>query len=108
MSFKLATYATLECLPVGHGNVCVFFPVEITVLRFIECAIIETQSMQCKVSRHRSLLHFRIMTAFFLDYAINNKLTPFISMQNHYNLVYREEEREMFPTLKVRLCRFSF
>ena len=38
----------------------------------------------------------------FVDYAINNKLTPFISMQNHYNLVYREEEREMFPTLKVR------
>ncbi len=24
-------------------------------------------------------------------------LTPFISMQNHYNLVYREEEREMLP-----------
>ena len=23
-------------------------------------------------------------------------------MQNHYNLLYREEEREMFPTLKVR------
>ena len=23
--------------------------------------------------------------------------TPFISMQNHYNLVYREEEREMIP-----------
>jgi hypothetical protein len=23
-------------------------------------------------------------------------------MQNHYNLIYREEEREMFPTLKVR------
>jgi len=36
------------------------------------------------------------------DYAINNKLTPFISMQNHYNLIYREEEREMFPTLNVR------
>ena len=36
------------------------------------------------------------------DYAIANKLTPFISMQNHHNLVYREEEREMFPTLKVR------
>ncbi|KAF9474778.1 Aldo/keto reductase [Pholiota conissans] len=33
-------------------------------------------------------------------YAINNHLTPFISMQNHYNIVYREEEREMFPTLK--------
>ncbi|KAJ7168463.1 Aldo keto reductase [Mycena filopes] len=34
------------------------------------------------------------------NYAINNNLTPFISMQNHYNLLYREEEREMFPTLK--------
>lgn len=34
------------------------------------------------------------------NYAINNKLTPFISMQNHYNLVYREEEREMLPMLK--------
>ncbi|KAM6493039.1 aryl-alcohol dehydrogenase [Amanita muscaria] len=34
------------------------------------------------------------------NYAIAHKLTPFISMQNHYSLVYREEEREMFPTLK--------
>ena len=24
-------------------------------------------------------------------------------MQNHYSLLYREEEREMFPTLKVGL-----
>ena len=29
-----------------------------------------------------------------------HNLTPFISMQNHHSLVYREEEREMFPTLK--------
>ena len=43
------------------------------------------------------------LTGFDKDYAINNKLTPFISMQNHYSLVYREEEREMFPTLKVRI-----
>ncbi|CAE6379623.1 unnamed protein product [Rhizoctonia solani] len=35
------------------------------------------------------------------NYAINNKLTPFISMQNHHSLLYREEEREMVPTLKV-------
>ncbi|KAG2090506.1 NADP-dependent oxidoreductase domain-containing protein [Suillus cothurnatus] len=31
-------------------------------------------------------------------------LTPFISMQNHHNLICREEEREMFimfPTLKM-------
>jgi len=34
------------------------------------------------------------------NYAINNHLTPFISMQNHYSLIYREEEREMMPTLK--------
>jgi aryl-alcohol dehydrogenase-like predicted oxidoreductase len=35
------------------------------------------------------------------NYAINNKLTPFISMQNYYSLLYREEEREMLPTLKM-------
>jgi aryl-alcohol dehydrogenase (NADP+) len=29
-----------------------------------------------------------------------NHWTPFVSMQNHYNLIYREEEREMIP-----LCR---
>ncbi|CAK5274675.1 unnamed protein product [Mycena citricolor] len=34
------------------------------------------------------------------NYAIQNKLTPFISMQDHYSMLYREEEREMFPTLK--------
>jgi aryl-alcohol dehydrogenase-like predicted oxidoreductase len=26
-----------------------------------------------------------------------NRWTPFVAMQNHYNLVYREEEREMIP-----------
>ncbi|KZV69423.1 aryl-alcohol dehydrogenase [Peniophora sp. CONT] len=34
------------------------------------------------------------------NYALDNGLTPFISMQNHYSLVYREEEREMNPALK--------
>ncbi|KAK0457463.1 aryl-alcohol dehydrogenase [Desarmillaria tabescens] len=34
------------------------------------------------------------------NYAIQHNLTPFVSMQNHHNLLYREEEREMFPTLK--------
>ena len=29
--------------------------------------------------------------------AVQNGWTPFVSMQNHYNLVYREEEREMIP-----------
>ncbi|KAJ2936498.1 hypothetical protein H1R20_g596, partial [Candolleomyces eurysporus] len=35
------------------------------------------------------------------NYALANNLTPFISMQNLYNLLYREEEREMMPTLKM-------
>ncbi|KAJ7841798.1 Aldo/keto reductase [Mycena olivaceomarginata] len=34
------------------------------------------------------------------NYAIAHNLTPFISMQNHYNLLHREEEREMMPSLK--------
>jgi len=34
------------------------------------------------------------------NYAITHNLTPFISMQNHYSLVYREDERELYPTLK--------
>lgn len=42
------------------------------------------------------------------DYAITHNLTPFISMQNHYNLLYREEEREMFPTLKVRISDITY
>jgi len=33
------------------------------------------------------------------NYAILNNLTPFISMQNHHSLLYREEEREMFPLI---------
>ena len=31
------------------------------------------------------------------EYAKNNDLTPFISVQGHYNLIFREEEREMKP-----------
>ncbi|KAI0058651.1 Aldo/keto reductase [Artomyces pyxidatus] len=34
------------------------------------------------------------------SYALQHNLTPFISMQNHYNILYREEEREMMPVLK--------
>jgi aryl-alcohol dehydrogenase-like predicted oxidoreductase len=34
------------------------------------------------------------------NYAISHNLTPFISMQNFYNAVYREEEREMMPLLQ--------
>lgn len=34
------------------------------------------------------------------SYAKEHGLTQFISMQNLYNAVYREEEREMMPMLK--------
>jgi aryl-alcohol dehydrogenase (NADP+) len=32
-----------------------------------------------------------------LEFQQQNSLARFVSMQNHYNLVYREEEREMIP-----------
>jgi 1-deoxyxylulose-5-phosphate synthase len=32
--------------------------------------------------------------------ARERRFTPFVSMQNHYNLLYREEEREMIPLLQ--------
>jgi aryl-alcohol dehydrogenase (NADP+) len=32
-----------------------------------------------------------------LEFQRQNSLARFVSMQNHYNLVYREEEREMIP-----------
>ena len=83
------------------------------VFLFVEIALLlNVLSLSCTVhamqSKPTTVAHyvFRIMT-FSLDYAINNKLTPFISMQNHYNLLYREEEREMFPTLNVRLVSLS-
>lgn len=32
--------------------------------------------------------------------AAKNSWTPFVSMQNHYNLLYREDERELIPICK--------
>ena len=59
--------------------------------------------MQSESMAFHSELFEVIVTFMTPDYAITNKLTPFISMQNHYNLIYREEEREMMPTLAVSL-----
>jgi len=55
-----------------------------------------TSSKPCKV-RHNENQFLAKCT----DYALNNKLTPFISMQNFHNAAYREEEREMMPTLQA-------
>ena len=68
-----------------------------------------SQSMPCRVSE-RDLGRQRTHLTPTIDYAIVNNLTPFISMQNHYSLLYREEEREMIPLLKASsgqfLCEF--
>ena len=45
-----------------------------------------------------SMHAYQMATALYL--ADGKGLTRFVSMQNHYNLLYREEEREMLP-----LCR---
>lgn len=39
--------------------------------------------------------------ALLQNVAAINKWTKFISMQNHYSLLYREEEREMIPYCKA-------
>ncbi|KAF4578365.1 hypothetical protein EYR36_000172 [Pleurotus pulmonarius] len=41
--------------------------------------------------------HFQYMQ----NYALNNRLTPFISVQNHYCLLHREAELELYPTIKM-------
>jgi 1-deoxyxylulose-5-phosphate synthase len=33
--------------------------------------------------------------------------TPFVSMQDHYNLIYREEEREMIPLSEDEIARLE-
>ena len=52
--------------------------------------------LQTRLSRPQPIL-----TIISLDYAITHHLTPFVSMQNHYSLLYREEEREMNKFCKV-------
>lgn len=57
--------------------------------------------MPCKVSIQIAYRDpFGTLMPLRLDYAINNNLTPFILCENYYNLLYREEEREMMPLLK--------
>lgn len=35
-------------------------------------------------------------------YAVHNGLTPFASVQNHYNLIWREDERELMPFCRAQ------
>jgi hypothetical protein len=86
---------TSECHLAGLGNVRVVVCAEKQVLTISFIYVVH--AMQSEFTGPLKGKGLTIET----DYAINNNLTPFISMQNHYNLIYREEEREMFPTIKV-------
>ena len=72
-----------------------------THIRRADIAIFQKSTL-CRVRTNPLPTVPRASIVLYTDYAINNNLTPFISMQNHHNLLYREEEREMFPTLQVR------
>ncbi|PBK83961.1 aryl-alcohol dehydrogenase [Armillaria gallica] len=37
------------------------------------------------------------------SYALNHHLTPFVAVENDYNLLYREDEHELLPALKACL-----
>jgi len=47
-----------------------------------------------------AMFAWQLLTA--LNVADRNGWARFVSMQNHYNLVYREEEREMMPLLRAQ------
>jgi len=86
--------ATSGCHLAGLGNVRILACKREQTVNFI---LLSPRNAKCV---YTFLLIWELLIV-ETDYAINNNLTPFISMQNHYNLIYREEEREMFPTLKV-------
>lgn len=95
--YKLVMCVILEWVPVTLGNVSKLpiFELHFQVLTSFVLS-------PCYAKYIFAVVYaWKIAHVALLDYAINNKLTPFISMQNHYNLLYREEEREVFPTLKV-------
>jgi aryl-alcohol dehydrogenase-like predicted oxidoreductase len=67
------------------------------------CPIEETMEALHDVVKAGKVLYLGASSMFawqFAELQLTAKMngwTPFVSMQNHYNLVYREEEREMLP-----------
>src|SRR5580692_7403690 len=63
----------------------------------------ETMEALEDLVRAGKVLHLGASSMFAWQFAKMNQAaasrgwTPFVTMQNHYNLLYREEEREMFP-----------
>jgi hypothetical protein len=86
------------------GNVSLGIPVQVALYTYI---LSFSSPCHAKYGSSNQLSNPLTPNAFSADYAIANKLTPFISMQNHYSLIYREEEREMVPTLKVCVSTYT-
>jgi aryl-alcohol dehydrogenase (NADP+) len=56
-----------------------------------------TTSSQRQGALHRRVQHDGVAVHEGADDRRSRRLDAFVSMQNHYNLIYREEEREMMP-----------
>lgn len=97
MLLRQATFATSECHPAMPGNVSNQFDIRSEGKANVIIKIVHAMQSEWD----DAFSDIAVLTLSTLsDYAITHNLTPFISMQNHYSLVYREEEREMMPTLK--------
>ncbi|EED80642.1 predicted protein [Postia placenta Mad-698-R] len=69
-------------------------------LDYIDVLQVHRYRRGANIEEMMEALHNVVKAGWSPDYAINNRLTPFISMQDHHSLIYCEEEREIFPTLK--------
>lgn len=95
----METLSTLDDL-VRSGKVCTF----ITVIYFIMILMLS----KVRYIGASSMYAWQFSKALHL--AGMNHLTKFVTMQNHYSLLYREEEREMIPLCRdegVRECLCS-
>ena len=66
------------------------------------CFAYQFAAMQ-NYAKSRNVRHYALSSSMNDRSLTEFQQTMFISMQNFYNPIYREEEREMFPTLKVSL-----
>ncbi len=65
--------------------------------------VMETLDSLVKCGKVRAIGASAMYTYQFVlmqEYAKEHNLTPFVAMENHYNLLYREDERDMIPYCK--------
>ncbi|KAK0225416.1 NADP-dependent oxidoreductase domain-containing protein [Armillaria fumosa] len=87
-------------LPFDHSLVIAPQVCKLCMMRFKQG---EPDMWECQTvapGNVRSSLSQSDYVLLIIDYAVNNDLTLFISMQNDYNLLCHENEHEMMPTLK--------